>query len=94
MGDGRYVTTISNDPPPPGLWCRVTKFTPAALTTPSLTEADEARIIIGDLTALLLRCLKVVPKDHRYYAQVLGYLRRKKLSSPLRALHTKEDTNG
>jgi hypothetical protein len=34
MGDGRYVTTISNDPPPPDLWCRVKKFTPAVPRRP------------------------------------------------------------
>lgn len=41
MGDGRYVTTISNDPPPPTLWCRVKRFTPA---TPAETQAVE----VGD----------------------------------------------
>lgn len=33
-GAGNYVTTISNDPPPPNLWCRVKKFTPASAPTP------------------------------------------------------------
>lgn len=45
---------------------------------------DELSVVVSEQTKLLLRLCKALPRDHELVDQVLGYLKRKGLTSPFR----------